>query len=232
VTLAEATFGAGGAEPYAGALRGGELLYLRDARERSTNRVTMDVSRWNADADQADLTLLASVTGPVLDIGCGPGRMVRAALGLGMRALGLDVSSAAIAMAGTLGGAFHEGSVFDRVPGEGSWQTALLVDGNVGIGGDIPALLARCRDLLAASGEIVVELHSDPEHEEHYLGEVVDSHGGASAVFPWAEIGLAPLLRLVPALELRLVRAWEIDGRSFCRLAKSAPGPRAGFARA
>ncbi|CAN5181943.1 class I SAM-dependent methyltransferase [soil metagenome] len=221
MSLAEATFGAGGTEPYAAALRDGELLYLRDARERSTNRVTMDVSRWNADADAADLTLLESVTGPVLDIGCGPGRMVRAALAVGMQALGLDVSPAAIALAGRLGGVYHEGSIFDRVPGEGIWQTALLVDGNVGIGGNIPALLARCRDVLAPSGEIVVELHHDPHHHEHYLGEIVDSHGGTSAVFPWAEIGRQSLLELLPGLGLRRVQCWEIDGRSFCRLAKT-----------
>jgi hypothetical protein len=123
-------------------------------------------------------------------------------------------------MAGQLGGVYYEGSVFDRVPGEGIWQTALLVDGNVGIGGDIPALLSRCRDLLAASGEIVVELHNDPQHEDHYLGEVVDSHGGTSAEFPWAEIGREPLLALLPGLGLREVQGWEIDGRSFSRLAK------------
>lgn len=221
MSLVEATFGAGGAEPYAGALRDGELLYLRDVRARSTNRVTMDVSRWNADADQADLTLLARVTGPVLDIGCGPGRMVRAAMRLGMHALGLDVSAAAIAMAGALGGSYHQGSVFDSVPAEGIWQTALLVDGNVGIGGDIPALLARCRDLLAPSGEIVVELHTDPDHDDNYLGQIVDSYGGASASFPWAEIGRRPLLALLPGLSLRRVQLWEIDGRSFCRLAKT-----------
>lgn len=221
MTLATATFGSGGSEPYAGALRGGELLYLRDTRERSTTRVIMDVSRWNADADDADLTLLASVTGPLLDIGCGPGRMVRAAQQLGLDALGIDVSPAAIELAARLGGTFFEGSVFDRLPGERLWQTALLVDGNVGIGGDITALLARCRDLLAPSGEVVVEVDRDPDHETHYLGEVVDSHGGHSATFPWAEIGRDRLAMLLPAIGLRPVQSWEIDGRSFCRLAKT-----------
>ena len=216
-----ATFGTGGAEPYAGALmRRSDVLYLRDTDAGSAHRVIMDVSRWNADADTADLTLLASVLGPLLDIGCGPGRMVRAAQALGLNALGLDVSSTAITLATSLGGAYIEGSVFDRVPGEGLWQTALLVDGNIGIGGDIPALLRRTRELLSASGEIVVEVDRTPSHERHYLGEVVDAFGARSATFPWAEIGRDRLIDLLPALRLRPVQTWDIDGRSFCRLAK------------
>jgi len=219
MTIAVATFGAGGSEPYATALRGGDLLYLRDTRERASRPIIMDVSRWNADADAADLTLLGSVTGPLLDVGCGPGRMVRAANRLGLHALGLDVSATAIEIASGFGGSYLEGSVFDAVPGEGMWQTVLLVDGNVGIGGNIPALLARCRDLLSRTGEIVVELHRDADHEEHYTAEVVDSSGGHSALFPWAEIGLERLVALLPSLRLGLVQSWEIDGRSFCRLA-------------
>lgn len=218
-----ATFGSGGSEPYASALRSTEsnVLYLRAAG--STGTVTMmDVSRWNADADEADLTLLRSVTGPVLDIGCGPGRMVRAAMQLGLHAVGLDVSPDAIELANRLGGSYVKASVFDRVPGEGMWQTALLVDGNVGIGGDIPALLARCRELLSPSGEIVVELHGDPNHVDHYIGEVVDSLGGQSASFPWAEIGLHRLVGLLPELDLQLAQSWLSGGRSFCRLAKTA----------
>ena len=92
---AAATFGSGGAEPYASALRRPEsaLLFLPDTRAGSTSRrVTMDVSRWNADADAADRTLLLSVTGPLLDVGRGPGRMVRAAEDLGIMAEGIDVS--------------------------------------------------------------------------------------------------------------------------------------------
>lgn len=211
-----ATFGTGGAEPYASALRGGDLLYLRDP---SGGHIAMDVSRWNADADDADLTLLASVTGPLLDVGCGPGRMVRAAQHLGLEALGIDVSLAAIELASRLGGAVIQGSIFDRVPAEGTWQTVLLVDGNVGIGGDIPALLTRCRELLCPTGEIVVEVHGEPDRLRHYLGEVVDTHGRRSARFPWAEVGRNSLAALLPAIGLRLAQSWEIDGRSFCRLA-------------
>ena len=215
------TFGTGGSEPYASALRRGEsnLLFLRDTRS-SSRRVTMDVSRWSADADVADLTLLSSVTGPVLDIGCGPGRMVRAARDLGLMAVGIDVSPAAIEVAQQLGGTFIAGSVFDSVSAQGKWQTALLVDGNIGIGGDVRALLARCRDLLGETGEILVELHSDADHEDHYVGEVVDERGGTSASFPWAEIGLNRLAARLPSLGLGLVQSWEINGRSFCRLAK------------
>ena len=35
--------------------------------------------------------------------------------------------------------------VFDPLPGEGRWETALLADGNIGIGGDPVALLRRLR---------------------------------------------------------------------------------------
>ena len=218
MSIAEATFGAGGAEPYASALLGGEVIYLRDVRARSP-RVTMDVARWNADADDTDLTLLTSVTGPVLDVGCGPGRMVRAALGLGLHALGLDVSAAAIDLAGSLGGAYHLGSVFDAVPAAGIWQTVLLVDGNIGIGGDVRAMLERCRELLSPTGEIVIELHDDVDLDNTYVGQLVDARGDKSAFFPWAEIGLNPLTRIAEELGLALVQSWTIDGRSFCRLA-------------
>ena len=221
MSIAATTFGAGGAEPYANALRAGELLYLSDTRAGSTTRLTMDVSRWNADADAADLSLLSRVTGPVLDIGCGPGRMVRAAMDLGMHAVGIDVSAAALEMASSLGGSFFRGSVFDRIPGEGMWQTTLLVDGNVGIGGDIPNLLARCRELISATGEIVIELNADRDHEEHYFAEVADSRGNRSDSFPWAEIGLDRLSLMLGHLGLQLVQFWELDGRAFCRLAKT-----------
>lgn len=216
-----ATFGSGGSEPYAHALRGtGELLFLRDARARAATPVTMDVSRWNADADAADLSLLASVRGPVLDIGSGPGRMVRAARDLGLEALGIDVSHAAVKHARELGGSFARASVFGAVPRAGWWQTALLVDGNIGIGGDVGELLARCSELLRPTGEIVVEVDGRHDHETRYLAEVVDARGRRSATFPWAEIGRDRLVDRLPALGLTLVEHWTVGERSFCRLGR------------
>lgn len=219
---ATATFGSGGSEPYAHALQGGvgELLFLRNASSRAST--TMDVSRWSADADAADLSLLASVEGPVLDIGCGPGRMVRAARDLGLVALGIDVSAPAVRHARRLGGSFAQVSIFDEVPHEGLWQTALLVDGNIGIGGDIPQLLTRSANLLRGTGEILVEVDARHDHESRYTGEVLDARGRRSASFPWAEIGRDRLSALLPTVGLRLVEHWMADGRSFCRLAKLA----------
>jgi len=215
------TFGSGGAEPYAEALRRNDAvtLLLRDDDLGAASHSTMDVARWNAGADDADLTLLRSVTGPVLDIGCGPGRMVRAALDLGLEVLGVDVSPTAIEIAGEAGLPVLERSVFDALPGEGEWQTALLVDGNIGIGGDVRAMLSRCRELLSATGEIVVELHPDVDRNNTYTGRLVDARGAESGVFPWAEIGLNPMITLAADLGLAMLQSWKIDGRTFCRLA-------------
>jgi SAM-dependent methyltransferase len=216
------TFGSGGAEPYAEALRRNDVvtLKLRDTDRGQASKSTMDVARWNADADEADLTLLRSVTGPVLDIGCGPGRMVRAAMDLGLVVLGVDVSPTAIEIATEAGLPVLERSVFEALPAEGQWQTALLVDGNIGIGGDVSAMLARCIELLSPTGEIVVELHDDADRNSTYVGRLVDARGGESATFPWAEIGLRPIVGIAAELGLRLVQSWQLDGRSFCRIAR------------
>ena len=219
-----ATFGSGGAEPYATALRKNDsvLLELRDQRHGKTSQSTMDVSRWNADADETDLTLLRAATGPLLDIGCGPGRMVRAAMDLGLEVLGIDVSPTAIEIATNAGLSVLTRSVFEAIPSEGEWQTALLVDGNIGIGGDVRAMLARCREILAPEGEIVIETHTDARRHRSYFGTLTDTDGGQSESFPWAEIGITPLIGLADAEGLELLQAWTLDGRNFCRLAKTA----------
>ncbi len=218
-----ATFGSGGAEPYARALRrDDQVLYLHDADSDSlTPSREMDVSRWSDSADAADLGLLEGIHGAVLDIGCGPGRMVRAAMHRGLTALGIDVSETAIEIARECGLMVLNRSVFERLPREGSWGAALLVDGNIGIGGDPSALLERCAEVIATDGVILVEVHAEPLRDHMYDGTVVDIRGHRSDAFPWAEIGTVALVSRAREIGLRLDQSWEADGRFFCRLAKA-----------
>ncbi|WP_434445823.1 methyltransferase domain-containing protein [Lentzea sp. E54] len=118
----------------------------------------LSVARWHADADGGDSVLLDSCTGPTLDVGCGPGRLVAALLARRIRALGVDVSPEAIRRTTERGGIAIRRDVFDLLPGEGRWQHVLLADGNIGIGGDPAALLRRVRNLLRPSGTVVVEV--------------------------------------------------------------------------
>ncbi|WP_307812208.1 class I SAM-dependent methyltransferase [Lacisediminihabitans changchengi] len=223
MSLAVATFGSGGAEPYARALRrDDDVLYLRDARAGSSvPHSTMNAARWSDDADATDIALLRGVTGPVLDIGCGPGRMVRAANDLGLVALGIDVSPTAVAIARAAGLQVREVSVFEMVPLEGSWATGLLVDGNIGIGGDPSALMARCRELISPDGSVVVEVNSEPLRDDVFIGTLADIHGEQSDEFPWAEIGSTALARRSSRVGLRLAAAWAADGRSFTRFVRA-----------
>ena len=104
---------------------------------------------WLARADAADLALLAHCQGPTLDIGCGPGRMTEALALAGHAVLGIDVVPEAVRQTRARGVPALRRSVFDPLPGEGRWETALLADGNIGIGGDPVALLERARELVA-----------------------------------------------------------------------------------
>ena len=219
-----ATFGSGGSEPYASALRRGsaEVLYLQELRgDRKPKTSEMDLGRWSSEADAIDHQLLASVRGPVLDVGCGPARMVRAATDLGLEALGIDVSLAAVEIARESGVHALQRSVFEPLPAEGHWQTVLLVDENIGIGGNATALLRRCAELISDDGEIVVELHPDDNRDRTYTGRLMDARGAVSATFPWAELGLDGLLSRAGIVGLESRQAWSVGGRSFCRLAKS-----------
>ena len=221
------TFGAGGSEPYAQALQSDDnVLYLHGNRAGAESGTPMRVStmhagRWSAGADPIDRSLLAGAAGPVLDIGCGPGRMIQAALDAGLDALGVDVSPTAVRIALAAGLAVLQRSVFDDIPLEGTWATLLLVDGNIGIGGDPDALLDRCARLLAVDGVLVVEVHRDPEHDLAYEGTLHDAAGHASDAFPWAELGVSALTRRAEKVGLVQVAEWTRGDRSFARLARA-----------
>jgi SAM-dependent methyltransferase len=221
VATSDRTFGSGGGEPYARALRdSGEVLFMSLAADDGSDEV-IDISRWSAAADAVDVSLLVDAAGPVLDIGCGPGRMVRAAMDAGLGALGIDVSPTVVEMAAGQGIPVLPRSVFERLPREGGWGTLLLLDGNIGIGGDAAALLARCGELLADDGALVVETHPDPARDRTFESTVEDGQGHASDPFPWAQVGRDAVARMAADTGLVLDQSWETEGRSFCRLVRA-----------
>jgi SAM-dependent methyltransferase len=120
----------------------------------------LDVDRWHQEPDAVEVSLLAGLPAPVLDVGCGPGRLVAELARRGVPALGVDPSPAAVALARERGANVLERSVFGQLPGEGRWRAVLLFDGNVGIGGDAVRLLRRCRELCARGGLVLVEVEA------------------------------------------------------------------------
>ncbi|MET7381188.1 class I SAM-dependent methyltransferase [Streptomyces sp. NPDC005526] len=293
-------------EPYSAALRTGHgPLFLR---RTDGWLLPLEVERWCADPDPADLAVLARCEGAVLDVGCGPGRLVAALAAEGRHVLGIDVSEAAVAHtrrrvgrpprgpgrerrdaaaasargtedatrsatreprgdpgagyaphapgtgtgqapaphapgaeaddaarpSGTGGdasrpyppgteaghGCVLRRSVFEAVPGAGCWGTALLMDGNVGIGGDPGALLRRLARLVRAGGLLIAET-SPMDVDERVHVQVVGvpgARGDTGAPFPWARLGAAALLRHADRAGWRPVDQWTAGGRCFVAL--------------
>ncbi|AJT63628.1 hypothetical protein T261_1943 [Streptomyces lydicus] len=208
-----------GADPYADALRSGRgPLFLR---RPDGWLLPLEVERWCAGPDAADRSALRRCEGAVLDIGCGPGRLVAALADRSRRALGIDVSEAAVARTAAAGGTALCRSVFDFLPDEGAWDTALLLDGNIGIGGDPRALLLRTAELVTPSGLLIVETTAadvDERVQVRVEGRAAAGYGGSrarngsGALFPWARVGTPALLRHAAATGWVSVEQWSVPG--------------------
>ena len=112
----------------------------------------LPVGRWRSNADAEDCALLDHCVGHTIDVGCGPGRMSEHLMARGHGVLGIDLVAEAVRQARRRGVAALRRDVFAQLPGEGRWDTVLLADGNIGIGGDPVALLdARGRAARAAT---------------------------------------------------------------------------------
>ncbi len=181
------------------------------------NVAPLALERYLGPADATDVSLLEGVRGPVLDVGCGPGRLLHALAARGVFALGVDLSSAAVALAREGGARAIVGSIFDELPGAGSWRTALLLDGNIGIGGEPVRLLERVGSLLAQDGELLVELDRPGLHSGA-LQARLETPVAVSAWFAWARVAFEDIAAVARAAAFSVAQGWQVEDRWFARL--------------
>ncbi len=193
-------------------------------RTADGRRLPLDVGRWLAPADEVDQCLLDRAVAPVLDVGCGPGRHVRALAGRGMRALGVELSPAAVAVARRSGARVLQASVFDALPGHGRWRSALLLDGSIGIGGDPELLLGRVAELLAPRARVLVET-DPPASRSEALTVCIETPHRTSDWFRWAVVSHGDVADLARSAGFSLTEAWRDGDRFFARL-DHRPGRR------
>jgi SAM-dependent methyltransferase len=184
------------------------------ARLQNGTLRSLAIGRWIAGADAVDEHALASLDGPVLDVGCGPGRHLHALAGRGVFGLGVDLCPAAAALARGRGANVIVGSIFGEVPHAGRWASALLLDGNIGIGGSPARLLGRVAALLAPGGKILVELAA-PETDTIETFARIETPSTVSEWFAWAEVSAASIGELAGHVGVRVCDVWSDRDRWF-----------------
>lgn len=194
----------------------GAVCWVRDHRGQLQE---LPMARWRGGAhatahDQAaDEYVLGHCMGPpTIDLGCGPGRFVAALQDRGRPALGVDSSRAAVAWTRRRGGVAICRDLFAALPGEGRWGQVLLVDGNIGIGGDPVRTLGRAARLLAPGGTVIVETEPSATawHQEMLRWE---THEHVGPWFPWSRVGATVLGDIAGAAGLAVCSVVEIHTR-------------------
>jgi SAM-dependent methyltransferase len=173
--------------------------------------------RWLAPADGEDDWLLDRCSGPTVDLGCGPGRLVAELSGRGVPALGVDCSPLAVQQCQHRGAAVLHRDVFATLPGEGRWHHVLLADGNIGIGGDPVRLLGRCATLLRCGGTMLIEAEHPGAGLWRGAARLQVAGDAAGPWFPWAVAEL-PTLTALAALAGFQIGDRHRAGRCFLEL--------------
>jgi SAM-dependent methyltransferase len=180
-----------------------------------------DLRQWARRTDGFEDALLDSAVPPVLDIGCGPGRMVTALHERGIAVLGIDATPAAIMRARRTDIPVVIQSVFDPVAIEGGWATVLLFDGNIGIGADPVRLLIRVSELLRAGGRALVELQR-PGTGRHEGAVQLEVATGMVGLFPWSWVAADEIDPIAHAAGLVVDGSTTTDQRWFTWLRRSS----------
>jgi SAM-dependent methyltransferase len=167
--------------------------------------------RWYGKPSPGEMQLLHGIAGPVLDVGCGPGRLVVGLGRLGVVALGIDPAPGAVQACRRRGAPVLQRSVFQRLPAEARWRTVLLADGNIGIGGDPVRLLARCRGLTDAEGHVLVEL-APPGTGVHRHRARLECGQTVGPWFDWAEVGVDAIEEVARAAGLAPINYQQMVG--------------------
>lgn len=219
----------------AGALYDAALLARMagaDATLRATGsarHLPLPLGRWCAPPDRSEVAVLEWLhaqlpdEASVLDLGCGPGRHSAYLAQQGLRVLGVDTSAVALELARARGVDALRADALGRLPAcpaggqEGAgWDGVLLLDGNIGLGGDPHLLLCRVRDLLAPAGHLLVELDTDGVTDRRSLH--LDDGVTVSEAFAWARLGADSLARHACLAGLRVVAERTVSGRVFALL--------------
>jgi len=175
------------------------------------------IERWLGDPTVEEEDLLARALGPVLDVGCGPARHTASLVGRGVPTLGIDVACSAVALARCRGAPVLRRSVFETLPAEGGWATALLLDGSIGIGGAPIALMRRLRELLRGDGLVLAEVER-PGVATEPVRVRLERGGWATSWFPWALVGADRLGSLAGRAGFDVTELWTRSERWFARL--------------
>ena len=182
----------------------------------------LEPDRWHAAPTPGEQLLLRRIAGPALDVGCGPGRILDLLARRGTVALGVDSSAHAVGLARGRGCTVLQRSVFDRLPMEGQWGSVLLLDGNIGIGGDPARLLGRCGALLHARGSIIAEVEAPPT-TWHRCQARLERGDERSVWFPWAVVGALSIAEVAGLAGLHVRSVGEsAEGRWFAMLERRA----------
>lgn len=181
------------------------------------------VQRWYDPADTTDLSALDRLDrtlvggADVLDSGCGPGRHAVVLHGRGHRVLGVDSSRQAVELARRRGAPALRADALGPLPGaHAGWDAVLLLDGNIGIGGDPLLLLCRVRDLLRPDGRVLIELDPDGHSDRGRAHLSTGRHTGAA--FAWARLDGAGLAAMAACAGLHVQSVWTSAARRFALL--------------